>query len=446
MRPHGKILLTLLILLGANGCGRQPEPAPASPETNATRIPNQKAQPIEHLTPEIIPAPIPTPTPEPWFIQVTPPEADLILMQGANLLLQTNGIPPSGLSLDLAPGEYELHLYAKGYSPYRERLIIRANQRPLYYSLRRLHGDLHIKCHAGTDILIESTDADFSRKDVVSVYGLFETRLPEGAYRVTLSQTDYYPVSRDILIRQTEPAYLDTVLEGRPSGLVIHSPIPQAVYEGDRLLGQTGAVITNLSPGNHTLTLQADGFRPTPLSAQLPPNGFVALTAPAPASSGGALALLLRSSLPNDTFFAKAPKAITLAEQTLRQTNALFLIESLPCVEQNITVETPGYLTDKNTLRVMIQDGQTQRLEQILHPLPVTVTILTTPSDADLYQNSSKLGRAGNPITVPPFQPLELTLRHPECHPATLALPPFTPGTTTQIQTRLERAILIEDL
>ncbi len=443
---YGKNLLLPLILLGLAGCGRPSASTPAFSGADATPIPKQDVRPIEHRIPEIIPSPAPAPTPEPWFIQVTPPEANLILMQGANLLLQTNGIPLEGLQPNLASGEYDLHLYAEGYSPYRERLIIRPNQQPLYYSLRRLNGDLRIKCQPGTDILIESTNEDFHHEGVVSVYGLFETHLPEGAYRVTLSQADYYPTSREVTVRQAEPAHLEAVLEGRPASVVIHSPVTQKIREGVEVLGQTGAVITNLPPGDHAFTLQSDGFRPVPLAAHLPPNGFIALTATAPVPSSGALSLLLRSDLPNDTFFANAPKTVTLSGETLRQTNTHFLVESLPCGELEIVVEAPGYRSTDDAFRVMIQDGQTQSLQRIMHPQPVTLILITTPRDADIYQNGTPLGHAGDPIILPPFQPLELTLRHAECHPATLSLPAFAPGLTTQIQARLERAIMIEDL
>lgn len=445
-------LLALPLLLGVVGCEKRSSPSipRSSPEIPASERPGQadlEAHRLERIARETARSdPTAEPAPLPWYIQVQPSETEIIITRRAEVILQTNGIPPDGLPLDLAPGEYDLHLDAPGFSPYKERLVIRKNQQPLFYTLRRLTGELRIKGNAGTGLIIESTDGNLRKEGVTSLYGLFETRLPEGAYRVTFSKTDYRPASREIVIRQGEPAQVEVTLEGLPSSILLNPPVPVEILEGDQPLGKSGDIITNIPPGPHTFTLRADGYRTVQFAVQLPPNRFIPLTAPTLIQAVGALTIRLRSSLPDDPYFADLVKTLTVSGQTIQQTNNLFFFRTLPCGTQAVSIQVTGYGNPQEFLSVQVQDGRTQALERTMNPMPASVVVHTSPLIADVFQDGEKLGRSEEPLSVPPFQPLTLTIVREGFHSITRTVPALTPGTTTNLQADMEQAVTLEDL
>ena len=435
------VLLLALIACGKRSADTPPPPAPSAAESAQPAPSQEKERRLSELPP-----PEPKAEPAPWFIQVDPPETEIIITRRAEVILQTNSIPPNGLTMTLDPGEYDLHLHAPGFSAYKERLIIRKNQQPLFYNLRRLTGEVRIKSNAGVSLLLESAGGETRREGVTTAHGLFETRLPEGDYQVTCSKADYYPATHAISVRQSVPVFLDTPLEGMPASLILNAQAPIEIREGEILLGPSGVIITNLPPGAHTFTLLAEGYRPATLTADLPPNRFTALSAPPLIPTVGALTIRLRSSLSNDACFANAPKTLTVGPHTLQQTRETALIKPMPCGTHTVTVQVAGYRSAQELPAIEILDGRTQTLEHVLTPLPATLLIQTTPLPADVRIAGEKRGRTGETISIPPFQPLTITLSRDGFHDVTLNLPPLDPGASTNLQAALERAVILEDL
>jgi hypothetical protein len=85
--------------------------------------------------------------------------------------------------------------------------------------------------------------------------------IPAGRHRLRVERTGHEPFEKDIRVRRGERAKIEATLAALAASLRVESDVPGATVFLDRnYIGTTPVDIKDVSPGEHQLTVSADGY------------------------------------------------------------------------------------------------------------------------------------------------------------------------------------------
>lgn len=178
-----------------------------------------------------------------------------------------------------------------------------------------------------------------------------------------------------LVLVQTSPAGADISIDG-----------------ADR--GKSPLLLSDLPVARHRLTVNAPGFAPKNIEL----------------SVDNRTPQLITLDLASDSAkvsFNSSPAGASVTVNGLSKGTTPCDVDQLPAGENTISLVLPGYAPFQQ--KVKLQAGTSQRIEAALTPLPVSLSLISTPPGARLFIDDKLMGQA--PLTLDHFVPGTYAIR-----------------------------------
>ena len=176
--------------------------------------------------------------------------------QGAIVYLNDKRVGKTPLTLKLDPNTYSLRISAGDkYQEIPSKSVIIANgqTQELGGELQRLKGSVTILSTPGeADIYLNGEKVGVTPKKLVD--------LDADDYTLTLKKGGYGDITQTLKIREGMLPPIDVTLSQKGSVKVFSSPIGAEIYLDGRKIGVTPKTLSELEPGNYTLTIKKKGY------------------------------------------------------------------------------------------------------------------------------------------------------------------------------------------
>ena len=265
------------------------------------------------------------------------------------------------------PGAYKLALYAEGYQPLQETLLVTDTAAQHYiYRLEKLPGHLRIATGAitGAAVFVDGVargETPLTLRD-----------LPPGEYLVEIKAERYLPWREQVLLAGLgEEQVLDAELQPAWAAVSLSSTPPGAqVFSAEDMLGATPLTV-ELLEGKHELRVKTDGYKfwrdtitvvagepQTIDNIRLEPADAVLFLVSDPARANATL---------NGNFLGLTPLEVPLT----------------PGENAQIRLFKQGY--QPASMSVRARSGEQKRLSVNLEPELARVAVKIEPADASIY-------------------------------------------------------------
>jgi hypothetical protein len=251
----------------------------------------------------------------------------------------------------------------------------------------------------------ETSDASFRVERRPDENGVVQVTLPGGALLLSVSHPQCAPWRETLEVSPETGRRVERRIElqWRPGEAQIVSTPPARIWSGGREIGRSGEWLS-LPAGDQTVTLKAEGRRPRTLRLTVRPDERTVESAVLEREQG---AVLLRAVVPSPAEDpAPAPEwgVVRIGEGPPRRMSLPALLEALPPGPVALALEAPGCRAGEPET-VVVRDAETNVVNILLEPLPVRVTLRTTPATeaAIVDAEGTVLGRAGEPLELRPF-------------------------------------------
>ncbi len=265
------------------------------------------------------------------------------------------------------------------YHPYKETIVVSENEtKRVEAKLLPAFGRLKVTSEpsvASVDVLDLSDTRRKSGQTPLNV-----SQIKSGTYKLKLEKDRYYyPETRTVIIEDGKATEESVEFRPRFGTLVIASEPPDAevIFDGASK-GNTPLTLNRVLSGNYTLELRKELHLDWSSTVQIKDGQTTEMPITLPTNYGtlkidyapkGATVYL------NDQEYGKTPFTMKLKPDTY-----------------TLRVTAGDKYRELPDQSVIIMNGQTQRVEGTLQRLKGSVTILSTPGEAEIYLNSEKVG------------------------------------------------------
>lgn len=283
--------------------------------------------------------------------------------------LKKNGLTPDTLP-SVEAGRYEITLQLEGYHTLTDTAVVVARDTSYFNkSLARGYGAAHFTSQpAGATVYLNKIQLD-------GVTPLFKTNIAAGKYPVHFTKTGYTEWSDSVTILMDDTVSVSAVLDTLIGWVSVTStPNGADIYFDTRPVPNTAPVIEPLSPGNHQIRAELNGYSTVTKTVSVIVFDTVDVHFDLVLITG----LLKISSTP-------AGAQISVDNLPIGQITPANL--TLTPGEHLISLKKAGYYDGDTTINVIAT--KTTSVSLTLQPKPTNLTINTSPAGADIYLNGS---------------------------------------------------------
>ncbi len=213
--------------------------------------------------------------------------------------------------------------------------------------------------------------------------------VPVGEHKLTLAADGYRSQSFNATVRPGRDVKIDTTLEIIPlPGKLVLSCTPRAQVYADGELVGTTGEPILLTEGGHKIQLVADGYLKTDLNVNIPLGRDVEWTGSLTRIPG---ALHITATVPAEYGKPKhAPTATLTVDGKAKKVTLPYSDRTLPPGNHKIGIAVDGYEQGPDET-VTIDSGEWTRMPITIVPLPATVTCVPDPADAKIRIYTTKV-------------------------------------------------------
>ncbi len=385
-----------------------------------------------------------------FVLEVTPLGAHVVVTRGTESVAEAALTGSGRTELSLKPGLYRIRAELAGYRPLERDVAVAADQpRRLSLSLEEAHGFLHLPAPERQRVsFVDGRGEQFTPPPPEIAGGKAVYRLPVGEYEILVSRPDYESAGRHIAIREGLVEEVQVPLAPLPGALKINSALAADVVENGMIIGTTGDWIRKLPAGPHKLELRRPAHRIARMDVTIPPNGEIALDAPALEEEIATLAV--RVEIGNRTVAPEHyPKngRVKIGEGEWRDVPLPWSGDQREVGRpMAIQLEIAGYEVEKQA-PLTLHDRENKLIAFRILPLPVQLTVrANVPADIyrlrdgqfaqgwkrKVYGRDIPIGKTGQPLTIDPFVPQKLTLVAEGYTAKTIDVHMLRPGATNE--------------
>ncbi|NPA47179.1 MAG: PEGA domain-containing protein, partial [Thermococci archaeon] len=295
---------------------------------------------------------------------------------GAKLYLNGAYIGTTPMTLTVQPGVYNMTLLLSGYKPYSKLLVVYTRETlKVLVNLTPLPVNLTITSDPyGAKVYINGTYKGITPLVLSLIPGTYKVKLTRRGYKNYTTTVKLSPDKSKTLSVTLSPLYGQVKITSTPLGA--------KVYINGSYKGMTPLDLS-LPPGTYNVRISKQGYKDyeTPLSLSAGEHKTLSVTLTP------LFGYLTVTSTPSGaSVYIDGKYAGTTPLENYR----------LPTGDHTVKVGKDGYKTYTTT--VDVSPGATSTVSATLHPLPVKVSITSTPPGASVYINGVYKGTT--PLTL----------------------------------------------